>query len=89
MVAKPRGKRGGRKVKLFQTTDATHEQIKEAPELQARLESPKYLQAVQVAQATIHRLVRVVKNRKLWFNVSYVAFIVSKYLSEEGIRVWR
>ena len=103
MIARPRGKKGGRKVKLFQTADAMPEQVKEALELQARLESPKYLQAVQVAQAMIEdypsirvngevrysEVLEAVKNRKLRLNVSDVASLVSKDLTEEGIRVWR
>jgi hypothetical protein len=41
LVARPRGKKGGRKMKLLQTIVATPEQVKEALELMVRLESPK------------------------------------------------
>jgi hypothetical protein len=91
------------RVKLFQTVDASSEQIKEALELQGRLESPKYMQAILVAQAMMddYPSIRVngevrysdvlkeVKNRKLGLNAPDVASLVSRYLVSEGIRVWR
>jgi hypothetical protein len=90
-------------VKLFQTLEASPEQIKDALELQGRLESPKYMQAILVAQALMedYPMIRVngevkyseildeVRNRRLGIGVPDVASLVSRYLSSVGIVVWR
>jgi DNA-binding Lrp family transcriptional regulator len=103
MITRPRGKKGGRRVKLFQTIEASPEQIKEALELQSRLESPKYMQAVLVAQAMLtdfpmlrakgevsySEILDEVRSKRLGLSVPDVAHLVSQYLSNEGVTVWR
>ena len=44
---------GGPRVRLYQTPDATPEQVAQAVELQRRLESPKYQQALLVSQTLL------------------------------------
>jgi hypothetical protein len=90
-------------VKVYQTPDASLDQLASAIELQRRLESPKYLQAIRVVESLLEKhpeilvsgeisygvLLESVKASKLGYNISDIALFVSKNLHERGIKVWR
>lgn len=100
---RPMDAEGGPRVKLFQTPDASPEQVNQAVELQRRLESPKYLQAVLVSQTLLEDyplvaargetsyadIVTTIRRMKIGYSVPDIAQLASRYLHERGIKVWR
>lgn len=72
-------------------------------ELQRRLESPKYMQAVLVSQTLLEDypvvvingetsyadIIATIRKMKIGYSVPDIAQLASKYLRERGIRVWR
>jgi hypothetical protein len=103
VLPRPKSKRGGPRVRLYQTPDATPEQVTKAVELQRRLESPKYVQAMLVTQTLLEDypvvvssgetsykdIVTTIKKMKISYGVPDMAQLASKYLHERGIKVWR
>jgi hypothetical protein len=77
--------------------------VSSAVDLQRRLESPKYRQTIWVAEAllkdhpeilrsgetSIGVLLEFMKAMTLTYNRSDITQLVSKYLHERGIKVWR
>ena len=72
-------------------------------ELQRRLESPKYLQAVLVSQTLLGNypavaargetsyadIVRTIRKMGISYGVPDIAQLASQYLYEKGVKVWR
>lgn len=93
----------GKPPTMYQTPDATVDQINEAYELHRKLRSPKYRAAREVAQTiledylskkptmeiTYTEIVVQVKKMKISFNTPDIADLAAKYLHEQGVRIWR
>jgi hypothetical protein len=102
-LQRPRSKKGGPRVKIYQTPDALPEQVSRAVELQNRLDSPKYRQAILVAQTllddypniiargetTYSEIMNAIRRMNITYSVADIAQLTSKYLYEKGIRVWK
>ncbi len=102
-LRRPRSKRGGPRVKIYQTPDAVPEQVSQAVELQRRLESPKYRQAMLVAQTllddypvilsrgktSISEILNTILKMNITYSLPDIAQLASKILHERGIRVWK
>ena len=52
-IKRPHGAKGGPRVKVYQTPEASDDQIAKAVELQRRLESPKYCLALRYTQVLL------------------------------------
>jgi hypothetical protein len=90
-------------VKIYQTPDALPEQVSSAVELQSKLDSPKYMQAVLVAQTLLddypvvlargevsyRDILDIIRKMNITYNIPDIAQLTSKYLHEKGIRVWK
>jgi len=102
-LLRPMDADGGPRVKIYQTPDASPDQVTSVIELQRRLESPKYRQAIRVAEKLLidhpeilescetryGDIVEYVKIMKLNYNTSDIIQLVSKNLHERGVKVWR
>jgi hypothetical protein len=94
---------GGLRVKIYQTPDASSDQVTFVIEQHGRLESPKHKEAERVAEDLLkdHPEIRLegetsysilqeyVKSMTLFYNRSDITQLVSKSLHEKGIRVWK
>jgi DNA-binding MarR family transcriptional regulator len=101
-IRRPHGVKGGRRVTVYQTPEASNDQVAVACELQRRLESPKYVQAARFAQMlleeyfskgrkeiTYRDLLEHVREEKLPFIAADIAELAAQYLVERGVKVWR
>ncbi len=101
-IRRPRGARGGRRVTVYETPEATPDQVAAAIELQRRLESPKYCEAARFAQLlleeylsrgrgeiTYRDLLDRVRVANLPYSAPDMAELAAQVLAERGLRVWR
>ena len=98
-ISRSRGSKGGPLVTIYQTPDATPEQIQHAMTLHRKLESPQYLAAVSATQTILNDYLS--DNKEISFknllqytkNLGYrdpgIADLVTHLLQEQGIKVWR
>jgi DNA-binding MarR family transcriptional regulator len=101
-IKRPRGAKGGRRVTVYQTPEASVDQVAQACELQRRLEAPKYRVALRYTQALLeeyfearHReeityvdLLAELKERRVP-EAPDVANLMVPMLRERGVKVWR
>lgn len=101
----PRSKfaKGGPRIRIYQTPDATSEQINNACQIQRNLDSPNYLSAFKTTQTIIEDypniiqqketnykfILNIVKKTGIHFAISDIADIVTTELQNKGIKVWR
>ena len=102
-LLRPMDTGGGPRVKIYQTLDASPDQVTSVIEQQRRLESPKYRQAIRVTEALLRdnpkilrsgetsygELVESVKVMRLNYNMSDIVQLVIRNLHERGVKVWR
>jgi len=101
-IKRPKFAKGGRRVTVYETPEATPTQIAAAIELQKRLESPKYRLALRYTQVlldeyfepnhceeiTYRELVNELRARRVPETIDIADFMVP-LLQERGIKVWR
>jgi len=99
---RPRGAKGGRRVTVYQTPEATPDQIAQTCELQRRLEYPKYRLALRYTQVlleeyfepkqrgeiTYRDLLKELKARRVP-ETPDIAELMVPLLLERGVKVWR
>ncbi len=101
-IKRPHGAKGGRRVTVYQTPDATVDQVAQACELQRRLEAPKYRVALRYTQVileeyleprhldeiTYRDLLDELRVRKVPEYIN-VADMTAQLLVARGGKVWR
>lgn len=93
----------GPRVTIYQTPDATPDQINNACQTQRNIDSPNYLSAFKTTQTIIDDypnitqqketnykfILQIVKKTGIHFAISDIADIVTTELQNKGIKVWR
>jgi hypothetical protein len=100
-IKRPHGAKGGRRVTVYQTPEATVNQVAQACELQRRLESPKYRLALRYTQILLEEYIEPRHRQEITYvdlldelkarrvpEVKDVAGFVRDLLRERGIKVW-
>ncbi len=101
-IHRPRGAKGGPRVTVYQTPEATSDQVAQTCELQRRLEAPKYRVALRYTQVileeyleprhldeiTYRDLLDELRVRKVPEYID-VADMTAQLLVARGVKVWR
>ena len=98
-ISRPAKSKGGPPVTVYQTPDATPDQIQHAIALHKKLESPQYLAALNITQTILNDYLSDSKeisfkdllrySRNLGHRDPGISDLVAHLLQEQGIKVWR
>ena len=101
-IHRPHGAKGGRRVTVYQTPEATSDQVAQACELQRRLEYPKYRLALRYTQVLLEEYFEPKQREEITYRdllnelkarrvpeTPDIAELMVPLLLERGVKVWR